>query len=237
MGWVMLAVAALAAALVLVLAGYPRKLWTVAATALTLGAAGYAWQGSPALPGHPVAAGAKKGQVDPALVDLRDAMFGKYGTYAWSYANLADGMVRAGNSDLALGVWLGGVRKAPQEVALWTGFGTALAERDGQISPAAQFAFDKALALNPKHPGPPFFYGLALVRAGKFAEAHPWWVKALELVPEKASYRRELAMRLFALELLLQEQARRADAPSRDAGGDGEGRAAPKEASPRQSLP
>lgn len=211
MGWAMLAAVALGAALVLAFSGFPRKLWTVAGTALTLGAAGYAWQGSPALPGHPVAAGVQKGQVDPALVELRDAMFGKYGTYAWSYANLADGMVRAGNPDLALAVWQGAVRKVPQEVALWTGFGTALAEHDGnQISPAAQFAFDKAMALNPRHPGPPFFYGLALVRAGKFAEARPWWIKAVELAPENASYRQELAMRLLALDVFLRESARRA---------------------------
>jgi cytochrome c-type biogenesis protein CcmH/NrfG len=149
-------------------------------------------------------------QLDQGLVDIRDAMFGKYGTIAWSYANLADGMMRTGNPELAVAVWQGAVRKVPGDVALWTGFGTALAEHDGnQISPAAQLAFDRALALSPSHPGPPFFYGLALVRAGRFAEAKPWWEKAVALTPETATYRRELMMRLIALEMFLAEAARR----------------------------
>ena len=45
MGWLMLALVAVAAGLLLALTGYPRRLWTIAATALTLGATGYAWQG------------------------------------------------------------------------------------------------------------------------------------------------------------------------------------------------
>jgi len=209
MGWLMLALVALVAALALVLLRYPRKLWTVPATAMMLGAAGYAWQGSPALPGHPVAAGAEKNLVNQEMVDLRDAMFGKYGTYAWSYGNLADGMLRLGDRERAAKVWQGAVRQVPGDVALWTGFGAALAEYDGnQISPAAQFAFDKALAIGPNHPGPRFFYGLALVRAGRYAEAKPWWEKALALTPEKASYRDQLAARLMVLDMFLADQAR-----------------------------
>lgn len=210
MGWVMLATMAIVAVLALVLLRYPRKLWTVPATALMLGAAGYAWQGSPGLPGHPVAPGGPRVEIDQGLIDLRDAMFGKYGTYAWSYGNLADGMLRQGDRERAVKVWQGAVRQVPGDVALWTGFGSALAEYDGnELSPAAQFAFDKALALSPEHPGPPFFYGLALISANRFAEAEPWWEKAVALTPEKASYRPALVARLLTLEMFLQEQARR----------------------------
>lgn len=213
MGGVMFGALALAALLLLAALRYPRKLWTVPATAVMLAAAGYVWQGSPGLAGHPVAADAQKGEVNQELIDLRDAMFGKYGTYAWSYANMADGMRRNGKPDLAVAVWQGAVRQVPGEPALWTGFGVALAEHDGnQISPAAQFAFDKALAMSPRHPGPAFFYGLALVRANRFAEARPWWEKALALTPESASYRRELAARLLALDVFLREIAEREQA-------------------------
>lgn len=204
MGWLMFGALALVAALLLAVLRYPRKLWSVPATALMLAGAGYAWQGSPGLPGHPVQADKGKTEPDQALIDLRDAMFGKYGTYAWSYANMADGMARTGNPELAVAVWQGAVRKVPDEVALWTGFGTALAQHDGnQISPAAQFAFDKALAMAPRHPGPRFFYGLALIRANRYADALPWWRKAVELTPATASYRHELELRLAALELFL----------------------------------
>ena len=214
MGWGMLATVAVVAVLALALLRYPRRLWTVPATAIMLGAAGYAWQGSPGLPGHPVAPGGQRVEVDQGLIDLRDAMFGKYGTYAWSYGNLADAMLRQGDRERAVKVWQGAVRQVPEDVALWTGFGSALAEYDGnQISPAAQFAFDKAFALAPEHPGPPLVYGLALVRANRFAEAEPWWEKAVALTPEKASYRQALMARLLMLEVFLQEQARREGRP------------------------
>lgn len=210
MGWLMLAAVALLAGLALVLLRYPRKLWSVPATAIMLGAAGYAWQGSPGLPGHPIEADAKPIKVDQELIDMRDAMFGKYGTYAWSYANLADGMLRQGDRPRSVMVWQGAVRQVPNDAALWTGFGGALSEYDGnQMSPAAQFAFDKALELAPQHPGPPFFYGLALVRANRFAEAKPWWEKALALTPEKASYREQIATRLLMLDMFLQDAAQR----------------------------
>lgn len=211
MGWAMLAIIAAGAAILLAVTRFPRRLWTVAATGLTLGAAGYAWQGSPTLAGNPVSAQNRIGEVDPALVALREAIFGKYGTYVYSYATAAESMTRQGRSDLATAVWLGAVRKFPEDYALWTGLGLALAEHDGnQISPAAQLAFEKALALHPTHPGPPFFYGLALVRAGKFAEARPWWAKAVDVAPEKISYRDELRVRLFLLDRFLAAQAAQA---------------------------
>ena len=121
MGWAMLIAVALAAAIVLAVTRFPRRMWTVAATGMMLGAAGYAWQGSPTLAGHPVSAEKGAGQVDPEMVALREAMFGKYGTYVYSYATAAESMVREGRSDLATAVWLGAVRKFPEDYALWTG--------------------------------------------------------------------------------------------------------------------
>lgn len=208
MGWAMLGALALATAIVLAVMRFPRRMWTVAATGMMLGAAGYAWQGSPTLAGHPVSAEKRAGEVDAEMVALREAMFGKYGTYVYSYGTAAESMIREGRPDLATAVWLGAVRKFPGDYALWTGLGLALAEHDGnQISPAAQLAFERALALNPAHPGPPFFLGLALVRAGRFAEARPYWAKAVALAPETISYRDELRIRLALLDRLLASQA------------------------------
>lgn len=207
MGWAMLGVVALAAAILLAVTRFPRGMWMVAATGLMLGAAGYAWQGSPTLAGHPVSAENRTGEVDPEMVALREAMFGKYGTAVYSYATAAETMIRAGRPDLAAVVWLGAVRKFPTDYALWTGLGLALAENDGnQISPAALLAFNKALALNPAHPGPPFFLGIALIRQGRYAEARQWWAKAVDLAPENISYREELRVRLALLDRLLASQ-------------------------------
>lgn len=207
MGWLVLLAIALGVALVLWRTGFPRKLWTIPATALMLGAAGYAWQGSPGLAGHPVETEKQHGEVDPNLVALRDALFGRF-NFAYSYFVAADAMTRVGGPGQAANVMIGAVRKAPQDGALWTGLGLTLAEHDGmQVSPGSRFAFERAMALWPQHPGPPFFYGLALIREGKFAEARPWWAKAVALTPAKASYRDELATRLFLLDRLLAAQA------------------------------
>lgn len=207
MGWLVFLGIALAAALLLWRSGFPRRLWTVPATALMLGAAGYAWQGNPGLMGQPVATNAKKGEIDADLVALRDAMFGRF-NFEFAYFTAADAMTRAGSPRQAANVMIGAVRKAPQSAGLWTVLGLKLAENDGmQVSPAAKFAFERAIALAPQHPGPQFFYGLAQIREGKFAEARPYWAKALERTPPNASYRDELLVRLFLLDRFLEAKA------------------------------
>lgn len=208
MGWVMLLIVAMLAGAVLVAIRFPMRLWTIAATALTLGATGYAWQGSPGLAGHPVSQADKKGEVDADEVLLREAMFGRFNN-SWSYFNASDAMSRNGSPDLAVVVMQGATIKFPADAALWTGLGIKLAEHDRGVSPAARFAFDKAIALWPSHPGPPFFLGLAYVRAGQLAEARPYWVRAVALTPTTTPYREVLAAQLDWLDRRLAEAAAR----------------------------
>ncbi len=211
-GWLVLFLIALGAGLLLWLTGFPRKLWTVAATALMLGAAGYAWQGSPGIAGHPVTAAKKTGELDPEVIALRDAMFGRF-NFTWGSFMRADAMTRAGAPDTAVRAMILTVRQAPGDSGAWAWLGIKLAENDGnQVSPAAKFAFERALQLAPQHPGPAFLYGLALVREGKFAEARPWWAKAVEVTPAKASYRDQLLVRLYLLDRFLEAQAAEAKA-------------------------
>lgn len=212
MGWVMLAGVAAATGLLLKLIGFPKKLWTVAATALTLGATGYAWQGSPGLGGHPVSQEGAKAEVAEDMVALRDAMFGRF-TFDWNNFMRADAMTRIGAPRSAVTVMQMAVNQAPQDAAAWTGLGTTLAEHDKGVSPTARFAFDKAMALWPQHSGPPFFLGLAYVRAGQFAEARQYWALAVKLAPAQASYREELVTRLGLLDRFLAEAAARQRAP------------------------
>jgi cytochrome c-type biogenesis protein CcmH len=206
MGWAMLAIIALMAALLLWGVGFPRRLWTIAATGLTLGAAGYAWQGSPGLPGHPVAAQVERRSIDPELVAIRDAMFGEFNA-TWAAFMRADAMTRAGYPDTAARAMMLTVRSSPNDFGAWTWLGIKLAENDGTVSPPARFAFDRAVALNPNHPGPPFFLGVALLRENKFAEARAQWARAVALTPEKVSYRPALLARLFLLDQLIEAQA------------------------------
>ena len=206
MGWAMFLGASLAAVILLWVLRFPRRLWAVPATALMLGGAGYAWQGSPTLGGHPVETVERVGVLDPGLVALREAFFGRF-NFDSAYFMASDAMVRSGSPQAAASVMIGAVRKAPQNAGLWTWAGVVLAENDAnQVSPASRFAFERAIALAPKHPGPPFFYGLSQIRQGKLAEARPYWAKAVALTPANASYRGELVTRLFLLDRFLEMQ-------------------------------
>jgi cytochrome c-type biogenesis protein CcmH/NrfG len=85
-----------------------------------------------------------------------------------------------------------------------------MAAHDGDtVSPPARFAFDQAARVAPTHPAPPFFLGLAHVRAEEYAAAQPYWARAATLTREGASYRRDIRLRLALLDRLLADQARR----------------------------
>ncbi|MHA6720237.1 tetratricopeptide repeat protein [Sphingomonas sp. RS6] len=199
-GWLLFALAALAGGGVLWALRFPRRLWTLPATAVMLAGAGYAWQGQPTLDGRPATGTAAGAWIDPNLIAVREAMFGRF-NFDYSYFMAADAMTRTGSPDSAVGVMLGGVRKAPKDAALWTGLGLALAAHDDdQVSPASQFAFDRARALAPSHPGPAFFHGVAFARAGNFGAARREWAVAMRLVPEDASYRMDMVKVIVALD-------------------------------------
>lgn len=203
MGWLMLALLGGGAMALLVTLRLSRTLWSFAGAALMLGAIGYAWQGWPDLPASPATPIASAAQDDPGLSELRDQMFGRF-TGDGAYMVAADAMMRSGEPRLAVQVILGGIRAVPKSALLWTGLGTALAAHDGgQVSPPALFAFQQAMRLAPRHPAPPFFLGLAYVRAGDFAAARPLWIRALALTPPGASYRRDIAVRLALLDRYL----------------------------------
>jgi cytochrome c-type biogenesis protein CcmH len=199
MGWVMLVLVAAMASGVLALIGYPKRLWTIAATALTLGATGYAWQGRPGIAGHPVETHDEKIEISEEVVKVRDAMFGRFGFDQTNFMR-ADAFTRNGDSLYAVIVMKDAVFKAPNDAAAWTGYGTALAEHDKNVSPAARFAFDRAIALWPKHPGPPFFLGLAYVEAGQPVEGRAYIARAVELTPDSVSYKADLVMWLNQLD-------------------------------------
>ena len=64
------------------------------------------------------------------------------------------------------------------------------------MSPAAQFAFEKAAEISPNHPGPPFFLGLGLAQAGKMDEAGEVWRGLLARAPNDAPWKADLEARL-----------------------------------------
>lgn len=207
MGWGMLLLLGIGAAAALTFAGMPRRIWTLAGAALMLGAAGYAWQGSPMLAASPVAAEATKLPVDPGYKALREALYGRFGGQA-AYFAISDAALRQGDVALAARVLTGAIEYAPRDPSFWSELGTVTALHDGnRVSPASLFAFQQAMRLAPRHPGPPFFLGLAYVRSGEFARARPYWARAVALAPATAEYRSGLVERLALLDAFLADLA------------------------------
>lgn len=160
---------------------------TMGAAALMLGAAGYAAFGSPHLPGQP------RAQLDNArpallLTGAREAFFGRFNRTS-NWATISESYARRGDTERAAGVLKSAVRENPRNLALWTLYGNALADHGGGLTPAAQLAYDRAVALNPDHPGPRFFRALARARSGDAETAVLEWRTLLEDVPEGAAYR------------------------------------------------
>lgn len=195
----------------LVLLRLPRLLWSFAGAALFLGAAGYAWQGRPALPAASVKPSTDPVAIDPEAVMFRERLMGRF-TADTAYLVASDAMLRAGDRRAAARVVLGGVRAIPRSYILWTQLGTNLAMLDGdQISPGAKLAFQRAMQLAPEHPAPPYYAGLAHIRAGDLAGAQRLWARAVRLSPEGVDYRRTIAnqLRLLTGYKAALEQARR----------------------------
>ena len=208
MTWVLIVsiVAAVFAALVWLLK-LPRNGWEWTGAALLLGLAGYALQGAPSQPGAPKPPVENSGTADAALIAQRQTMGSAVGS-GQSWLVVADGLSRQGQFGAAAQVLRTAVHQNPKDADLWVAQGNALVgHSNGFISPAAQFAFQRAATISPTHPGPPFFMGLALAQSGRLAESRVIWARLLEQAPKEASYRADLESRLARLDAMIGEQA------------------------------
>ena len=163
--------------------------------ALLVALAGYAWQGRPNMAGAPRAAGQKQIPPNP-FAQVRRDLFGGFDA-ADRWLTIAESYQRRGDTAGAAGVLRSGIRAHPRNATLWAGYGNALMlHGGGVISPAADLAFRRALALAPRHPAPRLFYGMALLTGGRFPEAEKVWKEALALAPADARYRAGLEQQL-----------------------------------------
>jgi cytochrome c-type biogenesis protein CcmH len=186
MGWL---------ALIVLIAGCFGILWWLgirggilkgAAAALLLAASGYALQGRPDLPSAPASAAADR-DIFP-LTDARHAFFGHF-TRAESWLRMSEALARDGKAEDAVGILQNAVRRYPGDPQLWIGLGNALVDHSQGLTPPAELAYQRAAELVPGHPGPPFFYGLALARSGDSEAAVKIWKRILERGPKDASWR------------------------------------------------
>jgi cytochrome c-type biogenesis protein CcmH/NrfG len=172
------------------------------AAALLLAMAGYAWQGSPGLTGSPRRPPERQHLPDSEFAAMRQDLLGRFDT-ADRWLTIADMYQRNGDSQSAAGVIRSALREHPRDANLWVGLGDALVIHGGGImSPAAELAFQRAALIAPGHPGPKFFYGLALAQGGRLDEAERVWRALLVTAPPSDAWRGAIEERLRMLEQL-----------------------------------
>lgn len=167
-------------------AGLKGAMLTMAAAAVMFGAAGYAFQGRPGLPGAPGEGSAELRHLP--LAKARHAMFGQF-TSSERWLIIADSYAARGKTQDAVGLVQSGLREHPRDYVLWIGLGNMLVDHAGILTPAAELAYGRAASLAPWSPGPPFFRGLALLRSGQREEALATWQGLLATAPANAGWR------------------------------------------------
>ena len=157
-----------------------------AVSAMLFGSVGYVLQGSPFYAGSPRAAVAAQPPIP--LADIRHGFFGNF-TGEESWLSISEALARTGDTEGSVNVLKNAVGKYPGNAQLWVGLGNALVDHAGGLTPASQFAFQRAAELSPGHPAPAFFMGLALARSGDRDGALELWKGILADAPANASWR------------------------------------------------
>ena len=205
--WIIIfAITATVLGLLIFVGRMPRASWELTTAALFLGIAGYAWQGSPGAAGAPKAPVEQPGEFDESLIGTRTDMGKNFGD-AQAWLVLADAQSRQGKFATAAAALKKGLETHPDSPELWIALGNALVgHADGLLSPAAQYAYQKAARLDPSHPGPPFFLLLSLATSGRFADAKAVWTELLARTPEDAEWRSDLESRIARVDEILASQ-------------------------------
>ncbi|MEO1967574.1 MAG: cytochrome c biogenesis factor [Sphingomonadaceae bacterium] len=193
----------LIAALVLRL---PRSGYALFGAALLFGLSGYALQGSPNEPSSPRTAQERDASTGGLFVDARRRFFDPEALPS-RYIVTADAFARKGDFQDAANFAENAVSENPRDAEGWVALGNALTQHaEGQLTPAALYAYGKAQALAPDNAAAGYFVGLAMLRAGQPLETRKIWADALAAAPKDAPWRAELAARIGRLDSMLEQQ-------------------------------
>lgn len=168
-------------------AGLRGGLLTFAASALMVGAAGYALSGRPGLGGSP------RSERPPAaapipLTAARNMFLGRFNA-SDHWLIIADSLASRGKTQDSVGILRSAIRAHPRDYGLWIGLGNALTDHARGITPAARYAYQRAREIAPNASAPDYFEGLALLRSGDPAAAYALWQSLLERAPANAQWR------------------------------------------------
>lgn len=206
-----LIIAAFMAALIWIALWRTRKVTGAAlqllGAALLTGLAGYAFQGRVGLAGSP-AAEQRATALPPAMpIALANEFFGQFNG-ASSWLIIANSFLAKGDSGEAVATLESAIRSRPNDAQLWIGLGNALTiHNGGRISPAARLAYGRSTKLAPDHPGPAFFFGLALLQQNDVPGGLVVWRQLLTTAPPGAPWGSALAARIALVERLQRDTA------------------------------
>lgn len=203
-GWLGIVVLALAAfALAAFVLRLPREGWAVFAAILLLGITGYAWQGSPNQSGSPKAQSAETQQSGEEMVEARRALFDPVKAKP-DWLTLSDGYARRGRFDEAAKALRGGLNGNPDHLEGWLALGMALVgHSDGNVTPAASYAYSQARQIDPSNPAADYFLGFSYLQTGEVRAARSVWGSLLDRSPEDAPWREELESRVERLDQMI----------------------------------
>jgi len=169
-----------------------RAVLAVVAAAAAVAIAAYLSVGSPGAPDHPYSQRLQAWRAaDPATLDAPRAA-AVLGSLAKERPNDPDVWSNLGLARAQAGDAIGAVRAFERALALrpnaaedWTALGISLAELNGgKPGPDGLRAFQRALEIDPKAPGPRFYLGQAEIEAGRVAEGLALWrAAAASLAP------------------------------------------------------
>ena len=181
----------------------PREGWTLFAAALVFGLAGYAWQGSPEQPSSPKPMRQLVPQSGEQMVAARLSLFEETSPKP-AFLITSDGFARRGQFGNAAGLLRNGLNENPDFLEGWLALGMALVgHADGNVTPAARVAYDRASAFEPENPSPQFLLGIAYLQGGDVREARAVWGELLLNSPDDAPWRADLEQRIEGLDRMI----------------------------------
>ncbi|MET1754766.1 tetratricopeptide repeat protein [Novosphingobium sp. RD2P27] len=192
----------------------PRRGWEAIGAALLLGIAGYALQASPGVPAAPKAPRERVGGNADAWVEARSQVTKSGIPPSDRWVIIADALARNGQFASAAEILRGATSADPKNGEAWLAMANALVSHaDGTLTPASLYAYRRAAAAAPEHPGPPYFLGLAMAQSGRLEEAGTLWRRLLEQTPPDAPWLADLQGKIEQLDAIV--AAQRSGSPAR----------------------
>jgi cytochrome c-type biogenesis protein CcmH/NrfG len=183
------------------------------AAAVLLGAAGYGWTGHPGVASAPAPRAAPDPRITPEAEQASKALLANFGDVR-SWLTLTDALIREGHTETAVWLLNQAIDRIPGNVDLWSQLGVALvAHAENEVTPAARLAFDRANRINPDHPAPYYYLGLAWLQGGRPDQALLVWQQLEARSAPDAPWRPMLERLIGAARTMVAMQAQQGEPP------------------------